>query len=219
MAVADPAPSPLDALWGPLRGLLSLGRPGGAGGGGGGVAAAAWDRPDRAGWLHKQGEHLPTWRRRWFVLQGGRLFWFLSPADAASGARPRGSLDVGTAVCVKNADDVLADSRDLAGRAARARALRAAAAEAAAAADAARASCAAAAAADEAQRELDATAAAATAADAAAAAACDVAFAFEVTTRAATHYLIAGSERDKEEWINGVGRAIVQRSSSACDDL
>ena len=33
-----------------------------------------WDKPDKAGWLQSQAEHLKTWRKRWFVLKQGYLF-------------------------------------------------------------------------------------------------------------------------------------------------
>ncbi|KAJ6809044.1 putative pleckstrin homology domain-containing protein 1 [Iris pallida] len=39
-----------------------------------------WSSPERAGWLNKQGEYIKTWRRRWFVLKQGKLFWFKDPA-------------------------------------------------------------------------------------------------------------------------------------------
>merc|ERR1711970_891976 len=35
-----------------------------------------WHSPERCGWLLKQGEHIKTWRRRWFILKQGRMFWF-----------------------------------------------------------------------------------------------------------------------------------------------
>ena len=37
---------------------------------------AYWQEPERSGWLMKQGEFLKSWRRRWFVLKDGTLFWF-----------------------------------------------------------------------------------------------------------------------------------------------
>jgi len=37
-----------------------------------------WHGPERAGWLMKQGEYIKTWRRRWFVLKQGKIFWFKS---------------------------------------------------------------------------------------------------------------------------------------------
>ena len=49
-----------------------------------------WKAPDHSGWLHKKGEHLATWRRRWFVLKDGRLFWFLSDKGITPATKPRG---------------------------------------------------------------------------------------------------------------------------------
>jgi hypothetical protein len=40
----------------------------------------------------------------------------------------------------------------------------------------------------------------------------------EVSTSKATQYFIADNEREKEDWINAVGRAIVQRSVSMQED-
>ena len=37
-----------------------------------------WHGAERQGWLMKQGDVIKTWRRRWFVLKDGKLFWFLS---------------------------------------------------------------------------------------------------------------------------------------------
>lgn len=28
-----------------------------------------WRSPEKAGWMQSQGEHIKTWRRRWFVLK------------------------------------------------------------------------------------------------------------------------------------------------------
>ena len=28
-----------------------------------------WHHPEKAGWMHSQGEHIRTWRKRWFVLK------------------------------------------------------------------------------------------------------------------------------------------------------
>jgi hypothetical protein len=39
-----------------------------------------------------------------------------------------------------------------------------------------------------------------------------------VSTSKATQYFIADNEREKEDWINAVGRAIVQRSVSMQED-
>lgn len=32
-----------------------------------------WHHPEKAGWMHSQGEHIKTWRKRWFVLKQVRL--------------------------------------------------------------------------------------------------------------------------------------------------
>ena len=39
-------------------------------------------------------------------------------------------------------------------------------------------------------------------------------FAFELSSRQEIMYLIAGSEKEKDEWINSIGRSIVQHSRS-----
>ncbi|WRX11808.1 Pleckstrin homology domain - like 1 [Theobroma cacao] len=48
-----------------------------------------WSNPERTGWLTKQGEYIKTWRRRWFVLKQGKLFWF-KESTITRGSRPRG---------------------------------------------------------------------------------------------------------------------------------
>ncbi|KDP46512.1 hypothetical protein JCGZ_08484 [Jatropha curcas] len=42
-------------------------------------------------------------------------------------------------------------------------------------------------------------------------------FAFELSTNQDTMYFIADSEKEKEEWINSIGRSIVQHSRSVTD--
>ena len=42
-------------------------------------------------------------------------------------------------------------------------------------------------------------------------------YAFELSTRNDTMYFIADSEKEKEDWINSIGRSIVQRSRSVTD--
>ncbi|EEF36743.1 pleckstrin homology domain-containing protein 1 [Ricinus communis] len=42
-------------------------------------------------------------------------------------------------------------------------------------------------------------------------------FAFELSTNQETMYFIADSEKEKEEWINSIGRSIVQHSRSVTD--
>ncbi|XP_039144767.1 pleckstrin homology domain-containing protein 1 [Dioscorea cayenensis subsp. rotundata] len=107
-----------------------------------------WVDPERSGWLTKQGEYIKTWRRRWFVLKQGKLFWFKDSYVTRSSV-PRGVIPVSTCLTVKGAEDVL-------------------------------------------NRQ----------------------FAFELSTRQETMYFIADSEKEKEEWINSIGRSIVQHSRS-----
>ncbi|KAJ0987874.1 hypothetical protein J5N97_006230 [Dioscorea zingiberensis] len=111
-----------------------------------------WSNPERSGWLTKQGEYIKTWRRRWFVLKQGKLFWF-KDSHVMRSSVPRGVIPVGTFLTVKGAEDVL-------------------------------------------NRQ----------------------FAFELSSRMETMYFIADSEKEKEEWINSIGRSIVQHSRSLTHD-
>ncbi|CAI9767528.1 unnamed protein product [Fraxinus pennsylvanica] len=65
-----------------------------------------WVNPERCGWLMKQGEYIKTWRRRWFVLKQGKLFWF-KESDINRGSKPRGVIPVANCLTVKGAEDVL----------------------------------------------------------------------------------------------------------------
>lgn len=65
-----------------------------------------WSQPERAGWLTKQGEYIKTWRRRWFILKQGKLFWF-KDSVITRGSVPRGVIPVATCLTVKGADDVI----------------------------------------------------------------------------------------------------------------
>ncbi|KAK2995951.1 LOW QUALITY PROTEIN: hypothetical protein RJ640_003743 [Escallonia rubra] len=42
-------------------------------------------------------------------------------------------------------------------------------------------------------------------------------FAFEVSTESDTMYYVADTEKEKEDWINSIGRSIVQRSRSVTE--
>ncbi|MAK94743.1 MAG: hypothetical protein CL994_00115 [Euryarchaeota archaeon] len=52
-----------------------------------------WREPMRAGWLMKQGDVIRTWRRRWFVLKDGKLFWFLD-SNVTPASKTRGVIDM-----------------------------------------------------------------------------------------------------------------------------
>ncbi|KAL4576193.1 hypothetical protein LXL04_012282 [Taraxacum kok-saghyz] len=110
-----------------------------------------WLNPERTGWLTKQGEYIKTWRRRWFVLKQGKVFWF-KESIVNRGSRPRGVIPVAECLTVKGAEDVINKQ-----------------------------------------------------------------FAFELSTRSDTMYFIADSEKEKEDWINSIGRSIVQLSRSVTD--
>ncbi|KAJ9160306.1 hypothetical protein P3X46_025719 [Hevea brasiliensis] len=110
-----------------------------------------WLSPERTGWLMKQGEYIKTWRRRWFVLKQGKLFWF-KDSIVTRESKPRGVIPVATCLTVKGAEDVLNKQ-----------------------------------------------------------------YAFELSTRTDTMYFIADSEKEKEDWINSIGRSIVQHSRSVTD--
>ncbi|KAK6935738.1 Pleckstrin homology domain [Dillenia turbinata] len=110
-----------------------------------------WSNPERTGWLTKQGEYIKTWRRRWFVLKQGKLFWF-KDSYISRVSKPRGVIPVSKCLTVKGAEDVLNKQ-----------------------------------------------------------------YAFELSTSQDTMYFIADSEKEKEEWINAIGRSIVQHSRSVTD--
>eukprot|EP00246_Nothoceros_aenigmaticus_P003452 TRINITY_DN14611_c0_g2_i1.p2 TRINITY_DN14611_c0_g2~~TRINITY_DN14611_c0_g2_i1.p2 ORF type:complete len:144 (-),score=31.52 TRINITY_DN14611_c0_g2_i1:59-490(-) len=65
-----------------------------------------WYDPERDGWLTKQGAYMPTWRRRWFVLKQGKLFWFKDKALTRN-SKPRGVINVSSCLTIKGAEDVL----------------------------------------------------------------------------------------------------------------
>ncbi|XP_021891786.1 pleckstrin homology domain-containing protein 1 [Carica papaya] len=111
-----------------------------------------WANPERVGWLTKQGDYIKTWRRRWFVLKQGKMFWFKDSHDVTRESTPRGVISVGTCLTVKGAEDVL-----------------------------------------------------------------NKPCAFELSTGDYTMYFIADSEKEKEEWINSIGRSIVQHSLSVTE--
>jgi len=65
-----------------------------------------WTNPERSGWLMKQGEYIKTWRRRWFVLKDGKIFWF-KESNLNEFSKPRGVINVNTCLTIKGAEDTL----------------------------------------------------------------------------------------------------------------
>eukprot|EP00877_Chromochloris_zofingiensis_P002787 jgi/Chrzof1/12509/Cz06g36250.t1 len=111
-----------------------------------------WHNPERAGWLMKQGEYIKTWRRRWFVLKQGKIFWFKSDVVTPDSV-PRGVIEVKKCLSIKGAEDAINKPH-----------------------------------------------------------------AFEISTTEDNMFFIADSDKDKEDWINAVGRAIVKHSRSLLDN-
>ncbi|GMH37094.1 hypothetical protein BSKO_04967 [Bryopsis sp. KO-2023] len=108
-----------------------------------------WEEPERSGWLMKQGEYLKNWRRRWFVLKQGKIFWFKSDI-VTSESVPRGVICVNNCLSIKGAEDTLNRQH-----------------------------------------------------------------AFEITIHPVDRmFFIADTEKEKEDWINSIGRAIVKHSRS-----
>jgi len=68
-----------------------------------------WREPARAGWLMKRGDVVRTWRRRWFVLKDGKLFWFLD-AHVTSSSKPRGVIDMHSCLSSTSAFDKTGDA-------------------------------------------------------------------------------------------------------------
>ncbi|KAG6543360.1 hypothetical protein Mapa_015274 [Marchantia paleacea] len=117
-----------------------------------GLEVEFWHEPERAGWLMKQGEYLRTWRRRWFVLKQGKIFWF-KESQLSRNSKPRGVILVGNCLTVKGAEDAL-----------------------------------------------------------------NRPYAFELSTSKETMYFIADTDKEKEDWINSIGRSIVRHSKSVTED-
>ncbi|KAI8464766.1 MAG: PH-domain-containing protein [Monoraphidium minutum] len=111
-----------------------------------------WHNPDRSGWLMKQGEYIKTWRRRWFVLKQGKIFWFKSDVVTPDSV-PRGVIEVKKCLSIKGAEDTINKPH-----------------------------------------------------------------AFEISTTDDNMFFIADSDKEKEDWINAVGRAIVKHSRSLLDN-
>ncbi|GAX78029.1 hypothetical protein CEUSTIGMA_g5471.t1 [Chlamydomonas eustigma] len=111
-----------------------------------------WHSPERCGWLNKQGEFIKTWRRRWFILKQGKIFWFKTDAVTQE-TIPRGMIDINKCLSIKGAEDTI-----------------------------------------------------------------NKPFAFEVSTNSESMFFIAETEKEKEDWINAVGRAIVKHSRSLLEN-
>lgn len=110
-----------------------------------------WHNPERNGWLMKQGEYIKTWRRRWFVLKQGKIFWFKSDVVTPDSI-PRGVIEVKKCLSIKGAEDAINKPH-----------------------------------------------------------------AFEISTVDDSMFFIADNDKEKEDWINAVGRAIVKHSRSLLD--
>mmetsp|Transcript_17297 Transcript_17297/g.56611 ORF Transcript_17297/g.56611 Transcript_17297/m.56611 type:complete len:138 (-) Transcript_17297:597-1010(-) len=107
-----------------------------------------WHGAERSGWLQKQGAVVKTWRKRFFVLKQGKIFWFST--DKLEPTTPfRGVLDVNKCLSVKGAEDAI-----------------------------------------------------------------NRANAFELSTKTETMFFVAATDKEKEDWINAIGRAIVKHSAS-----
>lgn len=100
----------------------------------------------------KQGEYIKTWRRRWFVLKQGKIFWFKSDIVQPD-SQPRGVIEVNKCLSIKGAEDVLNKPH-----------------------------------------------------------------AFELSTTEDSMFFIADTVKEKEDWINAVGKAIVRHSKSLLDN-
>lgn len=111
-----------------------------------------WHGHERAGWLMKQGEFIKTWRRRYFVLKQGKIFWFKSDVITPDSI-PRGVIEVNRCLSIKGAEDVI-----------------------------------------------------------------NKPFAFEISTTENSMYFVADKDKEKEDWINSIGRAIVRHSKSMLDN-
>ncbi|KAG6433281.1 hypothetical protein SASPL_104889 [Salvia splendens] len=105
-----------------------------------------WGMAEHAGLLTKQGEYIKTWRRRWFILKQGKLFWF-KESNVTRASCPRGIIPLGDRLTALNRQ-----------------------------------------------------------------------FALELSTRDETMYFIADTDKEEEDWINSIGRSIVQNSRSLTDD-
>merc|ERR1712216_1015315 len=100
----------------------------------------------------KQGEFIKTWRRRWFILKQGKIFWFKNQ-EVSPSSIPRGVIDVSRCLSIKGAEDIIHKSH-----------------------------------------------------------------AFELSTTEDIMFFLADSDKEKEDWINAVGRAIVRHSNSMMED-
>ncbi|KAG1677461.1 hypothetical protein FOA52_001917 [Chlamydomonas sp. UWO 241] len=65
-------------------------------------AVEYWRNPDKAGWMQSQGEHIKSWRKRWFVVKSGFLFRFYD-ANVKESVKPRGVVDLSKVQDIKAA--------------------------------------------------------------------------------------------------------------------
>ena len=54
-------------------------------------AQQAINRASRSGWLYKRGGMAKVWRKRWFAIEDGAVYYYMAADDRASGKPPLGS--------------------------------------------------------------------------------------------------------------------------------
>ena len=68
-----------------------------------------WERPEHAGWMEKQGEDVrKEFEKRWFVMKGGKIFWFLDNHVTPT-SKARRVIDTEHIESVKSAEDATGD--------------------------------------------------------------------------------------------------------------
>ena len=63
-----------------------------------------WTQAEKSGWMMSQGEHIKTWRKRFFILKQRHLFRFLA-ADVNSSTKTRGVIDLSKLTDIKESEE------------------------------------------------------------------------------------------------------------------